>query len=227
MGDGSERGPCGICGETRDTYVDACLSCAAHEDMRDLAGRFQDAEVARDLWAHQCNMTSEREADLRNVVATLTAERDEARAKLTPWEDGPQPEDEAIHAAHPTRSGNHEAYAEAMRLVGSRHSKGSLIALVTWLLLRGSDAWVERDAARAEIARLEGYCLGHKERNAELEAALRGMLALAEDACPNTPPCPEPAPEAESEYELGPLPREDWCAACTAAAVARAALEAP
>lgn len=43
---------------------------------------------------------------------------------------------EQISEAFPTRSGSHEHYAEAMRMVGNRHSKGELVALVNWLLVR-------------------------------------------------------------------------------------------
>ena len=52
------------------------------------------------------------------------------------WEDAPLPEDDAIHAAFPTRSGKHDIYGEAMRLVSGRRSKGALVALVNWLLIR-------------------------------------------------------------------------------------------
>ncbi len=46
-------------------------------------------------------------------------------------------EDEAkeIAAAHPTRSGRHDLYQRAMRLVGERHAKGDLVDLVVWFLL--------------------------------------------------------------------------------------------
>jgi hypothetical protein len=62
-------------------------------------------------------------------------------------EDSPLPEDDAIDAAHPTRSGRHDLYEEAMRLVGARHSKGALVALVNWLL-------TERDEARGLVEEL-------------------------------------------------------------------------
>lgn len=52
------------------------------------------------------------------------------------WRDEPLPEDDAITLAHPLRSGRHDLYAEAMRLVGARRSKGGLVELVCWLLLR-------------------------------------------------------------------------------------------
>lgn len=51
-------------------------------------------------------------------------------------DDRPLPEDAAISAAFPTRSGRHDLYGEAMRLVGAKYSKGALVALVNWLLHR-------------------------------------------------------------------------------------------
>jgi hypothetical protein len=51
-------------------------------------------------------------------------------------DDKPLPEDAQIHAAFPTRSGRHDLYGEAMRLVSARYSKGGLVALVNWLLHR-------------------------------------------------------------------------------------------
>ncbi len=50
------------------------------------------------------------------------------------WEDRPLPEDAAIKAAFPTRTGKHELYGEAMRMVSAKRSKGALVALVNWLL---------------------------------------------------------------------------------------------
>lgn len=52
--------------------------------------------------------------------------------------DQPLPEDADIDAAFPTRSGRHDLYAEAMRLVGARRSKSGLVALVNWLLHRAA-----------------------------------------------------------------------------------------
>jgi hypothetical protein len=56
------------------------------------------------------------------------------------WEDLPLPEDDAIKAAHPLRSGRHDLYAEAMRLVGERHAKAELVELVNWLLVEIAEA---------------------------------------------------------------------------------------
>lgn len=51
------------------------------------------------------------------------------------WEDVKDEWTEAVRAAHPTRSESHEEYATAMKMVGNRHSKGELVALVNWLLV--------------------------------------------------------------------------------------------
>lgn len=56
------------------------------------------------------------------------------------WGDQPLPEDAEIAAAHPLRSGRSDLYGEAMRLVGARRSKSSLVDLVTWLLLKAENA---------------------------------------------------------------------------------------
>jgi len=61
-----------------------------------------------------------------------------------------------IDAAFPTRSGSHEAYAVAMRMVGTRHSKGELVALVNWLLVEH-----EVTMARATCGCLYADCLTH------------------------------------------------------------------
>lgn len=52
------------------------------------------------------------------------------------WEDRHDAWTEQIRAAYPTRSGSHEEYETAMYMVSARHSKGELVALVNWLLVR-------------------------------------------------------------------------------------------
>jgi hypothetical protein len=93
-----------------------------------------------------------------NAIAKLTAERDEARkiaeaqeagwleAERRAWHQANPPrsaeqgeamstdEAEKIDAAHPLRTGRHDLWAEAMRLVGERHAKSDLVELVNWLL---------------------------------------------------------------------------------------------
>lgn len=79
---------------------------------------------------HNWTVTSECPKCLRTTLDTITAMSHED------WDDRTLPEDEAIKAAHPTRTGQHERYAEAMRLVGAKRSKYALVELVNWLLSR-------------------------------------------------------------------------------------------
>jgi len=44
------------------------------------------------------------------------------------------PEDNLIANAHPIYTGRHDIYAEALRLVTAKHSKGALVNIVNWLL---------------------------------------------------------------------------------------------
>ncbi len=71
---------------------------------------------------------------------------DDAQA-WTSGVDTPLPEDAAIAAAHPTRTGRHDLYAEAMRLVGARRSKGGLVALVNWLLCEAACVYCRKSPA--------------------------------------------------------------------------------
>lgn len=68
------------------------------------------------------------------------------------WDDDkPLPEDAEIDAVFPTRSERHDIYAEAMRMVGAKRSKGAIVALVNWLLHRIETAEREREEAREQI----------------------------------------------------------------------------
>ena len=53
----------------------------------------------------------------------------------SPWEDVPDEWTDAIKLTHPSRSESHDEYGVAMQMVGHRHSKGELVALVNWLLV--------------------------------------------------------------------------------------------
>lgn len=93
--------------------------------------------------------------------------------------DKPIPEDEAIKAAHPMRTGKHAVYVRALEMVSAKHSKGALVEMVNWLL-------VERDAAlRFEVTEEQRKALEECVRSAiyrgtyreavdTLLAALRG-----------------------------------------------------
>lgn len=114
----------------------------------------QATDILRGLlrWKLETSGTSLREGDVDAFKKVLRAlERETApprRGHTSPppyrragsshplevWEDSALPEDADIKAAHPTRTGRHDLYAEAMRLVGAKHSKRGLIDLVNWLL---------------------------------------------------------------------------------------------
>lgn len=84
----------------------------------------------------------------------------QARKEALEWseEDQPLPEDEKIHAAHPLTTGRHDLYAEAMRMVGAKRSKGAIVGLVNWLLLERQEARKEAAQRCAEIC--DDLCFG-------------------------------------------------------------------
>jgi hypothetical protein len=75
-------------------------------------------------------------ARIHAAESALREARRERDAALS-WDDTEADEwSEAIDAAFPTRSGSHDEYGQAMAMVGVRQSKGALVALVNWLLVR-------------------------------------------------------------------------------------------
>jgi len=79
--------------------------------------------------------------DRAAIQAALDKLAETSPEAAMPWGDVEDGWSERIKAAFPTRSGSHEHYATAMKMVGHRHSKGELVALVNWLL-------VDREALR-------------------------------------------------------------------------------
>lgn len=69
-----------------------------------------------------------------------------------PWADKEDEWTEGIQAAFPTRSGSHEQYATAMEMIGNRHSKDQLVALVNWLLLRNAEVLEDLKSHRVHLA---------------------------------------------------------------------------
>ena len=63
------------------------------------------------------------------------------------WTDTKDEWSSAIRAAHPIESDSHEEYAIAMRMVSSRYSKGELVSLINWLLVREKTSKVALDKA--------------------------------------------------------------------------------
>jgi hypothetical protein len=139
-GDPFEYDECGA-PEYEDRLCNACVWDAldAERQQREAAERERD----------------EADRMLTSGLAQAHAERDEALR----WGDSAQPEDDAIKSAHPSRTGKHETYGEAMRLVGARRSKGALVALVNWLLAERDEAtrkWhAIGDELKAEMATTE------------------------------------------------------------------------
>lgn len=71
-----------------------------------------------------------------NEIDNLKKENEELK-ELTYWEndvDLPLPEDDEIKSYHPIESGRHDLFNEAVRLVGAKQTKYSLVNLVNWLL---------------------------------------------------------------------------------------------
>ena len=104
-------------------YVDALRG--ACEDVAKLVPR--EWVLAREAEGHDYGQLEALPDLMKDYLASLTA-----------WseDDKPLPEDDKIHAAHPTRSGEHTLYAEAFRMVGAKRSKFALVDLVHWLLVR-------------------------------------------------------------------------------------------
>jgi hypothetical protein len=110
------------------------LECQLREQITELEETLSSTVSARDL-------------TIRDLKEELRQARD--------WEDVDDEWTERIKAAHPTRSGSHDEYRIAMRMVGHRHSKGELVALVNWLLVQGGAAADEREAC----AKAAEFCL--------------------------------------------------------------------
>lgn len=71
---------------------------------------------------------------LKDTSATLKELKEWRTAN--PSEDRPLPEDRLIEAAHPMETDLHALYADAVRMVGAKHSKYALVDLVNWLLVQ-------------------------------------------------------------------------------------------
>jgi hypothetical protein len=105
------------------------------------------------------------------------------------WDDDkPIPEDEAIKAVHPCRSGRHDLFQEAQRMVGAKRSKYALVELVTWLLFRideltkqvaelqKGNAWVWNDGDRVNVVNWEFAPIAD---TLELDRAVQFAIAIA------------------------------------------------
>lgn len=139
----------------RDAEVELDAMSVAHRELRRAARRL--AKMTLKLAADLRHEHAECDALCTRIVK-LEAEID--RTSKDEWDDkelSPE-EEQAMHEAFPTRSGRHELYAEAMRLVGAKRSKGELVKLVNWLLHRAQPPTDKHDTeyARAFLWRILG-----------------------------------------------------------------------
>jgi len=115
------------------TICDACVS---------LCGEMlsENGIVAREpCTLDNCGHMRQLDAivDLLGMPRGTRSVLDELRARAAAeWEDIPDEWTDAIKSAHPGHgSESHDEYGVAMQMVGHRHSKGELVALVNWLLV--------------------------------------------------------------------------------------------
>jgi hypothetical protein len=129
--------------------------------IRDLQAELATARAERDEALVQASEAVTRiEAKFAKVAVsteellakcdTLVEQLRQARA----WEDTADEWSTVIAAAYPTRSGSHDEYGIAMRMVSSRRSKGQIVALVNWLLVEQSNAIRELGAERETAQRV-------------------------------------------------------------------------
>lgn len=125
----------------------------------------------------------------------LMGERDEARRVAIEWtqEDLPLPEDAVIHAAHPNRTGAHERYQEALRLVGAKRSKYALVDLVNWMLSERDEARAEAASWKAKREDSERYVESYRKAMLEARAACaakdKALQTVEWDGRNNCPGC--------------------------------------
>jgi hypothetical protein len=137
------------------------LECQLREQITELENTLSSTVSARDL-------------TIRDLKEELRQARD--------WEDVDDEWTEQIKAAHPTRSGSHDEYGIAMRMVGHRHSKGELVALVNWLLVQGGAAADEREAREGIRRQAEKssacstYSVRHRRRRPPISRSRRRKL---------------------------------------------------
>ena len=128
------------------------------------------------------------------LLAWALAERDRAdtaERELKQWREWDDADDEwsaATAEAFPTRSGSHEAYATAMAMVSHRQSKGNLVELVNWLLVRITAAETrEREAVAS--------------RDGQWRDALIAKGTAAESWAEHGPQNPDEAAIFRAEYD--------------------------
>jgi hypothetical protein len=104
--------------------------------IQDAASMRQRAVMA-EMKLDELRRAAENYVEWRAADMALNAELKEKLAQWeTAWDDKDDQWTVSIKAAFPTNSGSHDEYGQAMTMVGNRRSKGALVALVNWLLVR-------------------------------------------------------------------------------------------
>jgi hypothetical protein len=165
-------------------------------EVIDALGLREDIDTGRVL-VEACRQISDETTAALDELAKVN---EKLRIALS-WEDASNDEwTGAVNDAFPTRSGSHDEYAVALEMVGHRKSKGELVALVNWLLVRCDTnreaAWAARFKAQAEerdaltgqlgsaqtetVAWVEQFAMVNAERHAKTEecALLEAKLHL-------------------------------------------------
>jgi hypothetical protein len=103
---------------------------------------------------------------------------------MSNWEDVRDEWSDAISKAHPARDGStmqdHDRYAVVMRIVGNRHSKGTLVALVNWLLKERDDATNALGRMKTRLAESQGLAREAREHLVTLKAQFDELQAAAD-----------------------------------------------
>ena len=163
--------------------------------LRDLANYHTERTYGVALEFHnQSKRAVDRAANYiaatHNALPALIAELKGWRSQDEEWRNSRLPEDDAIAAAHPTKTGDDTLFAEAHRMVTARRSKPGLVALVNWLLSRVVKAEhnaevelterkrIDEASARAIITANDAS-IRHLEARMRDEAELKALRELA------------------------------------------------
>lgn len=131
------RPPCPKCGSLPSDLAEfGCVACVWNEGQAAREALLDRENDRAPCTLENCGHMRQLDAivDLLGMPRGGVSVVDYLRARNT-WEDKKDEWTDAIRAAHPTRSESHDEWGTAMRMVGHRHSKGELVALVNWLLV--------------------------------------------------------------------------------------------
>lgn len=184
----SEPSTCSACGGTGFVDVvsgldgdeirqEPCVVCdtISLQSKRPAEPSEADRERAR-RWAMATHRSSRvLSTHIDALASEFASVRAEERDAALAWADKEDEWSGPIRDAFPTRSGSHEEYGTAMRMVSNRHSKGELVALINWLLVRISQR-SRLDAAKDKvIAAARRYFACDEARESDIEQALAAL----------------------------------------------------